>query len=184
MPLVLVDISFWTIWETFPGCLYNSSKYFWISYMSVCPLLWLLPCWSQTYIGISPVPDEISVWIFFEIFLGCLYTGSKNAVSLLVGSFSYRNQTYIGISPVLDDISFWNFMETFPGYFWTIPKLFQISCMSVSLSINLLPYWNKANIGISPVVDKTSFWNFWRLAWNVCTQDPNNLELLVCLSVF
>ena len=25
--------------------------------------------------------------------------------------------------------------------------------------------------------------NFWRLSWNVCILDPNNLELFVCLSV-
>ena len=29
-------------------------------------------------------------------------------------------------------------LETFPGYFWTISKIFCISCMSVSLSLSLL----------------------------------------------
>ena len=32
--------------------------------------------------------------------------------------------------------------------------------MSVSLLIGSLPYWNYTNIGISPVLDEISFWNF------------------------
>ena len=31
--------------------------------------------------------------------------------------------------------------------------------MSVSLLVGLLPYWNLTNIGISPVLNETSFWN-------------------------
>ena len=36
----------------------------------------------------------------------------------------------------------------------------QIVCMSASLLVGLLPYWHSANIGISPVLDEISFWNF------------------------
>ena len=159
MSLVLVDISFWTIWETFPGCLYNSSKYFWISYMSVCPLLWLLPCWSQTYIGISPVPDEISVWIFFEIFLGCLYTGSKNAVSLLVGWLPCWNQTNIGISSILDGISFWLFLR----YFWDVCTLAtNDSEFQVYLSVCLFAYF-LTKIGQRDI--SSSGWDLFRIFW-------------------
>ena len=36
---------------------------------------------------------------------------------------------------------FLKFLETFPGYFWTIFKFFLISCMSVSLSLSLLYFF-------------------------------------------
>ena len=32
--------------------------------------------------------------------------------------------------------------------------------MSVSLFVGILPYWNRVNIGIFPVLDKISFWYF------------------------
>ena len=58
-------------------------------------------------------------------------------VCLVVGLLPCWNYVNIGIIPILDKIYFWNFW-TFPGYFWTISKLFCISCMSVSLSLSLL----------------------------------------------
>ena len=57
-------------------------------------------------------------------------------------------------------MSFWNVLDTFPGYIWTIFKLFWTSCMSVSVLVDLLPYWNYTNIGIAPILDKIFFWNF------------------------
>ena len=75
--LVLDDKSFWNLLETFLGCFYTSSKWFWISCMSVSLLVGLLSYWNLTNIGISPVLDDISFWIFLEAFLGCLYTCSK-----------------------------------------------------------------------------------------------------------
>ena len=32
--------------------------------------------------------------------------------------------------------------------------------MSVSLLVGLLPYWNLTNVGISPILEEISFWNF------------------------
>ena len=55
---------------------------------------------------------------------------------------------------------FLNFLETFMGCWYTISKLFWISCTSVSLYVGLLPYWNKINLGISPVLDEIFFWIF------------------------
>ena len=54
------------------------------------------------------------------------------SVSLLISLLKldkYRDITN------LDEISFWNFLETFLGCWYTISKLFQISCMSVSLLV-------------------------------------------------
>ena len=36
----------------------------------------------------------------------------------------------------------------------------QIVCMSVSLLVGLLSYWNYTNVGISPVLDEIFFWKF------------------------
>ena len=38
--------------------------------------------------------------------------------------------------------------------------LFLISCMSVSPLVSLLPYWNQANTGITPVLNEIYFWIF------------------------
>ena len=46
------------------------------------------------------------------------------------------------ISLVLDEIYFWNLLETFLGYLYTSSKYFRISCMSVSLLVGFLSYWN------------------------------------------
>ena len=127
--------------------------------------------------------------VFLETFLGCLYTSSEYfpfpcmSVSLLFDSLSFWNYVNIEMSPVLDDISIWNLLDTFPGYFLTISKVFLIYCMSVSLWVNLLPCWNKLNLGTSWVLDELSFWISSRLSWNVCTPNQNISEFLVCLSV-
>ena len=39
-------------------------------------------------------------------------------------------------------------------------QIILISCMSVSLLVSLLPYWDYVNIGIFPVLDEISFWFF------------------------
>ena len=51
------------------------------------------------------------------------------------------------------------FLDTFLGCFYSISKYLWISCLSVSLSVGLLPYWNQAKTGISLVLDEISFWN-------------------------
>ena len=105
------------------------------------------------------------------------------SVSLLVSLLPYWNYTNIGISPVLNKISFWIFLETFLGCWSTFSKKFWIFCMSVSVLFGSLSYWNYTIIGISPVLDKISFWFFWRHSWDVGTLVPNNSEFFVCLSV-
>ena len=76
------------------------------------------------------------------------------SVSLLVGLLPYWNYTNIGISPVLEEISFWNFLETFPGYIWTMSKLCWFFCMSVSLLVGLLSYWNWGKMEVFWVITK------------------------------
>ena len=67
------------------------------------------------------------------------------------------------------------------GCSYTGSKSSQISCMSVSLLVGLLSYWNYADIGISPHLDDIYFCNFWRLSLNVSILDQNNSEYLVCM---
>ena len=60
-------------------------------------------------------------------------------------------------------------------------QIIQNFCMSVSMFVCLLPYWNQANIGIYSVLDEISFCNFWRHSWDVFTFFPKNMN---CLYVF
>ena len=59
-------------------------------------------------------------------------------------------------------MSIWGFLQFWMIYisaiFWA--KIFSFSCMSVSLFVSLLPYWNYINMGISLVLDEISFWIF------------------------
>ena len=74
-------------------------------------------------------------------------------------------------------------MEAFLECFYNRSKSIWISCMSVSLLVGLLPYWNYTNLGISPALDEISFWNFWRHSWDVGTQFLDYSGFHVCLSV-
>ena len=82
------------------------------------------------------------------------------SVSLLVDLLSYWNYTNIGIATILDEMFFWNFLDTFFRLWYTSSKYFLFSCMSVSLLVDLLPYWYYTNIGIAPILDEIFFWNF------------------------
>ena len=105
------------------------------------------------------------------------------SVSLLFSLLPYWHYTNTGISQVLDKISFWFFLEIFLGWWYTCYKWFLFFCMSVSLIVGLLSYWNYTTIGISPVLDKISFLNFWRHAWDVRTLVPNIQIFLYVISV-
>ena len=135
--------------------------------MPVTLLLDLLPYWNSTNIGITPVLDDIFFWNFLDTFFGLWYTSSKYFwfscmfVNLLVGLLPYRNKTNIGISPVFDELSFWNFLDTFLRCLYTFFDFLQIVRMSVSPIFGLQTYWKWANMGIHPVLDEISFWNFW-----------------------
>ena len=55
------------------------------------------------------------------------------------------------------------FLEFFGGIPDMLVHWFQIIlifCMSVSLVVGILPYWNPTNLGISPALDEISFWIF------------------------
>ena len=101
--------------------------------MSVSLLVGLLPYWILVNIGTSSLREDISLWNFQVIFPGCSYTSSEWDILL-------------------------NFLEAFLGCLYTCSKWFWNSCMSVSLLVGLLPYWNYTNIGISPVLDDIFFW--------------------------
>ena len=143
--------------------MYTSSAYFPFPCMAVSLLVGLLPYLININIGIYPVLNNVS-FFFLETFLGCLYICSEYlpfpcmSVSVLLGSVSFWNYINLDISPVLDDTSIWNLLDTFTRYFSTVSEVFLIYCMSVSLWVNLLPCWNKANLGTSWVLDELSFW--------------------------
>ena len=137
-----------------------------LSFLYVCQTF----CWLTSLLIWGKFRDiSGSGWyfylIFLEIFLGCLYTKSKlfpiscMSVSLFVDLLPYWNYKNIGITQVLDDMSFWNLLETSTGCCYTNSEIFCISCVSVSLLVDLLPYWNYRNIGITPVLDEIQFWN-------------------------
>ena len=62
---ILDKISFWNFLETYPGCLYTCTKYFWNYCMSVSLLFGLLPYWNYTNLD-----NSSSGWDIFLIFLG------------------------------------------------------------------------------------------------------------------
>ena len=111
---------------------------------------------------------------------------------------------YRDISTSGSDI-FLQFLETFMVCWHTNSKWFWISCMSVNLLVDLPPYGNHTNIGITPLLDEIFFWNFLGHIYvsllnsllklnkyldissselHVGTLVPNNSEFLVYLSVF
>ena len=76
--------------KTFFGYSYTSLIYFLICIMSVSLLVGWLPYW-----GISPVPDEISIWNFLETFLDKLGTFLKIIGSLFPGGQFLRSLVLI-----------------------------------------------------------------------------------------
>ena len=87
------------------------------------------------------------------------------------------------ITPVLDKISFSNFLEIFLGCCYICYKWFWISCMSVSLLVCLLPYWNYENKGISPVLEEISFWNFLETYLGCLCKSSRSVQFLIWLPV-
>ena len=129
--------------------------------MSVSLFVGLHPYGNQTNIGIYPVLDEIYFWNFLEAFLEDLYTRSKYfwitcmSVSLLVGVLTYLNLANIGSSLVLDDISFWTFWNLSVDISGLFPNNFKFPvCLPVCYLAHFL---TEINVGISTVLDETSF---------------------------
>ena len=98
------------------------------------------------------------------------------SVSPLVCLQTYRNQANMGISPYLVDIFIWNFCTIDPNNFEFL------ACLSVCQLAYL----------ITKILSIQIYLQFcmrylaeicWRLSWDVCILDPNNLELFVFLSV-
>ena len=82
--------------ETFPGCLYTSSKYFLIICMSVCLLFSLLPYWHIQIQGYLKFWSRYLTDFFGDIpgmlvHLLQMILISRMSVSLLVGSLPYWN---------------------------------------------------------------------------------------------
>ena len=80
-----------------------------------------------------------------------------------------------------------NLFEIFLGCSCMSYNFFQISCMSVSLLVGLLPYWKWTNIRISPVLNEISFWFFGDIpgCWYTCYKwfwiSCMSVSLFVCL---
>ena len=88
---------------------------------------------------------------FIRIFLFVLQSASWLTSLLKLGK--YRDASWSGW-----DISvkiFVEILDIFVQYLHIIRFFF-----IVSLLVGLLPYWNQANIGISPLLDEISFWKF------------------------
>ena len=110
--------------------------------------------WWDIFLNFFGDIPEMSLH-FFQIITNFLYVCQY--VSWL--TFLLKSDKYRDISCSGWDI----FLNFFGGIPWTFVHLFQkcwIFCMSVSLLIGLLPYWNQTNIGISLGLDEISFWNF------------------------
>ena len=106
----------------------------------------------------------------FQIIMNFLYVcQSVGWLTSLLKLYKYRDISSSGW-----DI-FLNFFEISPGCWYTSYKWFWISCMSVSLFVCLLPYWNKTK-------GYLQFWRrylsgiFWRPSWGVGTLDQNNSD--------
>ena len=156
---------FWNVLKTFLICFYTSSKLLQIFCMSVSLLVCLLPYWNKTNIGISPVLDDISFCNIMENFLGFFFTNPQNYICLVCVSLCYLAYLLTKISKtvifqLIDETSFLFFYTIFEC-FYTSFKKFWTSCMSVSLLVFSIPYWNKANRGISLVLEEISFWIFY-----------------------
>ena len=114
------EIFFWNFLETFIGCFYTSSKWFWISCMSVSLFAYFLTTIIPSYISSSGLEIFLD---FLETFLRYWYPEFFVClVSLVVGILPWWNQTNLGILPALDEISYWIFMDTFLGCWYTCSK--------------------------------------------------------------
>ena len=147
--------------------------------MSVSLLVGLLPYWNYTNIGISPVLDEISFWIFLDhlqIISNFLYV--CRSVSWLTSLLKLNKSRDISSSGW--DI-FLKFFGDIPGM---LVHYFQIilNLMFVCQSVCLLTSLPKLDKGISPDLDETSFWNFLKTFLILWHNGSNNN--FVCLSVW
>ena len=117
--------------------------------------------------------------------LGCSYTSTKScmSVSLFIASFSNRNYVNSRYR------QFWmsSVSQIFWRHSWDVSTLvsnnFHISCISVSLIIASLPYWNWSIFGYLQFGMRYIFQSFWKHSWEFCTLNKNNFGFLVCVLV-
>ena len=146
---VLNDVSFCFL-ETFLGCLYTRSENAPFPCMSVSLLFDSVSFWNYVNVEISPVLDDISLWNCLQTFLGCWYIQ-------IILIFSNVSQSFSWLTSLLK-LDKYRDISSSEWCISTISEIFLIYCMSVSLWVNLLPCWNKANLGTSWVLDELSFW--------------------------
>ena len=104
------------------------------------------------------------------------------SVSLLIALFPYWNKTNIWISTVLNEISFWNFWRHSWDVGTQISNNYDFFCVHKYISrltflLKLGQYRDISSSGWEIFLK-----NFWRLSWNICILDRNNLEFF-CMSV-
>ena len=174
--------------RTIPRMFLNNFKIIRYTCMSVSLLVGLLPSWSDTYIGICPVLDDISFWNLWERFLGCsalVPNDSEFFVCLSVYQLAY---SLTEIRQIYGYLKFW--MRYLYDFFWDISGMlvhyFQIylNFLYVSQSVS----WLTSLLILDKYRDISSsgwdiFLNFFRHSWYVPTLITNYSELFVCLSV-
>ena len=122
---------------------------------------------SLCYWNYTNLDNSSSGWDIFLKFLGdILGTLIHNfqiiliffiSVSLLVGYFltEIRNMR---LSPLLYEIYFQNFLETLMGYLHTNSNHSEfLGCLVVSFWDLWSCFWNKTNMGLSPLLDEIYF---------------------------
>ena len=141
--------------------------------------------WHTSSLKLDKCMDiSCSGWYIFQKFLGdiavmFLHYFKTNTNCLYVCQFVSWPTSLLKLGQYRDISCSEIFLEIFLGCLYTISKWLKISCLSVSQLVGLLTSWNYANIGISPVLDKIPYKNFFETFLDVY----NFQKFLVCPSV-